>query len=139
VEIRRITAQPGTLEDFYEEMLALGKENPFSEVASRMLEFFRVLRDQPGPGVWALTSHARLCLLAGDDYTLPCLAMLSSVGDVFHVECRVPNGEGPWPDAYVRGVAGDVTQAVEMARYGLRGLVTDPEAAPGEEAHRWRT
>jgi hypothetical protein len=68
MEIRRIIAQKRLLEDHFNDLAALGADNKYSQIGCRMLELLVHLREVDGPAVWALTSHADLHLVAGDDY-----------------------------------------------------------------------
>jgi hypothetical protein len=119
VEICRITDQPQPLEAFYGEMATLGRTNDFSKVGVRMLDLLRRLREIEGPLIWAVTSHASLHFVPDNDWRLPALVSIRSDGNWFAIEYRMPPGEAPWPDAYVRGQTDDVTRASEMVAFGL--------------------
>lgn len=124
MEIHRITAQRRPLDDFYRELAAPGPENGYSKIGSRMLELLGRLRTVEGPSVWAVTSHAWLNLVPGDDYRLPTLVSICSDGDWFVLEYRMPPDEAPWPDAYITGRTNDLERAVEMIRFGLQEALT---------------
>lgn len=120
MEIRQITAQnQESLEDFYKGFEKLGEQNHFSGVGSHMLGLVRSLRVFDGPSVWAVTSHADLNFVTGDDYRLPILASVRSDGRVFYIEYRMAADDAPWPAAYVTGRTGDVNRACEMIVFGL--------------------
>jgi hypothetical protein len=84
-----------------------------------MLELVRYLRDVKGPTVWAVTSHATMNLVTGDDYRLPTLVSIASVEQYFLIEYRIPPEKAPWPDAYVKGSSNDLTRIGEMILFGL--------------------
>ena len=119
VEIRRITDQSQPLEEFYREFLALGSGNDYSKIGSRMLDLLHRLRAINGPPIWAVTSHANLHFVSGDDYRLPVLVSVLCGGDWFYIEYRMSADEAPWPDAYVRAKTDDVERAGEMVAFGL--------------------
>jgi hypothetical protein len=119
VKIQRITAQKRPLEDHFNELAALGADNKYSRIGRRMLELLVQLREVDGPAVWAVTSHANLILVAGDDYRLPWLVTVRCDGDWFEVEYVMPPGEAPRPGACVLSRTGDPVQACKMVVFGL--------------------
>lgn len=126
MEICRITDQKRPLEEFYRGLAALGPDNAFAKIGARMLDLLQHLREIDGPAVWAVTSHASLNLLAGDDYRLPTLVRVNSDGQCFVIEYRMPANEAPWPDAYVHGRTLDVVRAGDMIVFGLRKAGSRP-------------
>jgi hypothetical protein len=119
VEIRRITDQPRTLEEFYGEMSALGHGNDFSKVGARTLGLLGHLRAIEGPPIWAVTSLASLNFVADNDWRLPVLVSIQCGGNWFAIEYRMPPNEAPWPEAFVRGQTDDMARACEMVAFGL--------------------
>jgi hypothetical protein len=120
VDIRRITDQPQSLDEFYAMLAALGTDNMLAGIGARMLVLIRHLRELEGPSVWANTSHETLHLKAGDDYRLPTLVSIECSGDWFHLRYLMPTREAPWPGAYVTGQTPDVQRAGEMILFGLQ-------------------
>jgi len=119
MEIRRITAQKRLLEDHFNDLAALGADNKYSRIGGRMLELLVHLREVDGPAVWAVTSHADLHLVAGDDYRLTPLVTIRCDGCWFAVEYLMPTREAPWPGARVLGNTDDPSQACKMVAFGL--------------------
>jgi hypothetical protein len=119
MEIHRITSQKQPLEEFYTELAALSQV-AYSKICFRMLELIQSLRTIKGPVVWAMTSHATLNLLPGDDFRLPTLVSINCIGEWFDLTYRMPLAQAPWPNAYVTGRALDVERAGEMIVYGLQ-------------------
>jgi hypothetical protein len=123
VEVRRITAQSQPLENHYAGLAGLGPGNPYSEIGRRMIELLRLLPDIDGPPVWAVTSHADLHLVAGDDYRLPALVSVRGGGSggafSFGIEYPVPAADAPWPGARMLLGTHNTRQACEMVAYGL--------------------
>lgn len=133
MDIRRITDQKQSLDEFYATLAALGPDNVLARIGSRILELLRHLQEVEGPAVWANTSRATLNLKAGDDYRLSPLVSIDCDGDWFHLRYRMPPKEAPWPGAYVTGKAPDVQRAGEMIVFGLHEALktTDSENQPG--------
>ncbi len=125
MEVRPITAQSEEpLEDFYGQMASDPRTTPdFAEVGRRMLELLHLLSAIDGPPVWAMTSHARLLLVAGDDYRQPSLVVIrgGGLGEAFSfgIEYAVPDSEAPWPGARMLLGTRDTREACEMVAYGL--------------------
>lgn len=119
MELCRITNQNQPLEDHFGHLAALGDGNALSPIGRRMLELLAQLRKISGPPVWAVTSHADLNLVAGDDYRLPSLVTVRCGGEWFHVEYLMPAAEAPWPGSRVVSQTDDLDLACEMVAFGL--------------------
>ena len=82
-----------------------------------MIELLARLRSLDHPNrVWGLTSHTRLCLLAQDSSATPWYVIAYPVTRRdYTVEYLMPASlSPPWPNAYVRGEARSVDDAVNM-------------------------
>jgi hypothetical protein len=101
-----------TLDEFY----AVENENPFPDGKRAMLDLIARLRSLPDEQcVWGLTSLYRLCLLAEDTWKSPWFVIIgASNRDEYHIEYSMPSYLAPWPEAYVKGEAKSIDQAVQM-------------------------
>jgi hypothetical protein len=108
-----------TLDQFYEEWI-----RPDGEIGvdgQAMLDLIAALRASSDPRTaWGLTSHATLCLLSRDTGESPWYVRVIAPGHGRYViEYLMPAASAPWPDAYVRGDAGTVDEAVAMIRTAM--------------------
>jgi hypothetical protein len=70
--------------------------------------------------LWGLTSHERLCLLSENTSRSPWYVIFVALDtDNVSVEYLMPSEDAPWPDAYVRGHASSVDDAVRMILIGM--------------------
>ena len=139
MELIRITAQgPESLSEFYarEAQSYFQQGNSvLAEMLDSMVACVEYLRSSVvSPPVYAVTSHHRLRLIAGDDYTLPTLVTVEAVIDGprtfgFEIAYELPPAESPWKNAWVRGLAIDVSQAAEMIQISLR---RNAHTSPGD-------
>ncbi len=129
MRITRITAQKDErLADYYAREANWYREHDkstFADMLSTMVDLLDYLTTSvDGPSVYAVTSHFRLRLISGDDYTLPTLATVEAVIDGpntfgFEIAYEMPQKDAPWNNAWVRGLAFDVPQAAEMILIAL--------------------
>ena len=85
-------------------------------IGQAMLSLLARLRALPDERpVWGLTSHYRLCLLAENSSATPWFVILAAL-DMrnFYIEYLMPEHVAPWPNAYVRGEARSVDDAIRM-------------------------
>jgi hypothetical protein len=114
-----------------------------------MVVLSRQLRFVEGPMVWAVTSHAKLRLIATDDFTQSALMGIhgwrwdNARTFTFAIDYALPDGEVPWPGARVSLETSDLSQACEMVAYGLSKATgtanvfrkpTDPAETAGPNA-----
>jgi hypothetical protein len=108
-----------TLDEAYEAFARRGRK--FGTDGQAMLDLLAQLRSSPDERTaWGLTSHATLILLSTNLPLSPWYVKIfaPSYGG-YHVEYLVPAAEAPWPNAYVRGEAETVHQAIEMIRTAM--------------------
>jgi hypothetical protein len=130
MEIRRVTHQRASLDEFYAELALLGPENVYSKVGAMMQELLRHLREREGPTVWGVTSHATLNLVPGDDYRLPTLVSIACDGERFRIQRLVRPDAPRTRHAYVTDQASEMLEAVDMVVLGLREALRP--ASPGD-------
>jgi hypothetical protein len=115
--LKRASCQPSrSLEEDYAEFAALPPENPLSQVGKQMLTLLPLLSEAlANRDIWALTSHARLCLLARDDWESPWLVQIEALSwGGFEIRYLLPQDAAPWPQATVLGFAVDAKSASAM-------------------------
>jgi hypothetical protein len=120
--LKRASCQASqTLEAEYAEFAALPPENPLRKVGEQMLALLPLLSEVGAKcDVWALTSHARLCLLADDDWESPWFVQIDALSwGGFEVRYLLPPEAAPWPQAAVLGFARDVRMASSMIRTAM--------------------
>ena len=130
MDLIRITAQSGeSLSEFYTreaEDYRQDNESVLAQMLDTMVGLLEFLRTSiEAPAVYAVTSHFRLRLIAGDDYRSPTLATVEAVIDgpktfAFDIAYELPPAESPWENAWVHGLAIDVSQAAKMILIALR-------------------
>jgi hypothetical protein len=129
MDLIRITAQGSeSLSEFYSRAAADYRRDNMSvraEMLETMVELLEFLRTSVnGPAIFAVTSHFRLRLIAGDDYRLPTLVTVEAVIDGpktfgFDIAYEPPPAEAPWKNAWVHGLAIDVPDAANMIQIAL--------------------
>ncbi len=130
MELIRITAQgPESPSEFYAREAAECRRQGKSveaEMLDTMIACLDYLRcTVASPPIYAVTSHYRLRLIGGDDYTLPTLVVVQPVIDGpktygLEIAYELPTAEAPWKNAWVRGLASDAPAAAEMIQIALR-------------------
>lgn len=130
MELIRITAQgPESVCEFYAREAAERRrqgncvEAEMLDAMVACLDYLR--RSVASPPVYAVTSHYRLRLIGGDDYTLPTLVTIQPVIDGpktygLEIAYELPATEAPWKNAWVRGLAVDPSEAAVMIQIALR-------------------
>lgn len=104
-----------TLEEFYGE--AAASDDPVSRKGgAAMLDWIARLRALPDDRqVYGLTSHYHLCLLSQDTAASPWFVIIVASDErSYYIEYLMPEHEAPWPNAYVRGEARSMDDAVRM-------------------------
>jgi hypothetical protein len=114
-----------TLDEFYTDISQHDGDIDRS-IGQAMLNLLARLRALPGEReVWGLTSHYRLCLLAENSSATPWFVILAALDmQNFYIEYLMPERVAPWPNAYVRGEARSIDDAVRM-------IVTATEKSEG--------
>lgn len=115
--LERCKDQKGSIEEFYQRLAAHSESR---EGAAAMLALIAKLRaSSPADRmVWCLTSLHRLCLLSSGSATWWVIVAAADESD-FLIEYRLPDSAAPWPDAYVRGEAKSVEEALRMTLIGM--------------------
>jgi hypothetical protein len=111
---------PESLEEFYSG-LAKNCDGILREDAEAMLSLLARLRaESDDRQVFGLTSHARLSLLAADDYRSEKYVVIAALGRLeFHVKYLMPAAAAPWPGAYVTGGTRSINEAIRMILIGM--------------------
>jgi hypothetical protein len=115
VKLERCKDQgPETLDAFYEKIAHLGAA--FGCDGKTMLSLLSALRALPDDReVWGLTSNYRLCLLAEDTPRCLWYVILYALDSRnIWIEYLMPTDGQPWANAYVRGEAHSLEDAVKM-------------------------
>jgi hypothetical protein len=112
--------QHETVEEFYCK-LADGEYSHLSEAGSAMLELLARLKALADDRlIFGLTSMARLCLLAHDDYKSPWYVIISALDTRnYCVEYLMADDVAPWPNAYVKGESGSTDAASKMIQVAI--------------------
>ena len=107
-----------SLEEFYGE---LTRKDGWVEGAKAMLELIARLRSLPDDRqVFGLTSHARLILLAEDDFTSPWFIIIAALDKRnYFVEYLMPESIAPWLGARVRGEGRSEDEAIQMIKTAM--------------------
>jgi hypothetical protein len=128
---------PATLEDEYRGLEQVANVH-LARAGTRMLELLPLLGQAcSGLGVWGLTSHERLCLIAADTQQAPWLVIIEPVpGDEYEIRYLLPGPEAPWDHAMVWGRARSPEEACRMVvvaieRSGGFGSCLDARGALG--------
>ena len=103
-----------TLEMFYRDLID-AEAGQLAAGANAMLCLIDRLHALPAPErVYGLTSLHRLCLLSEDSWKSPWHIIVSAADDrFFQIEYLLPERMAPWPNAYVRGEAHSLDDAIE--------------------------
>jgi len=98
--------KPETPVQLYQRLAESGGQN--ADIARAMLRLLERIRAWPDERrVFALTSHAHLCLLAEDGDSSPWLVkFLACENAYYEVEYLMPERLAPWSGAYVVGIRG---------------------------------
>ena len=109
-----------TLDEFYREF-AESPEREWADIGRVMLDVIAHLRALPTPSrAYGLTSLYRLCLLAEDTYKSPWFIIISAPDERnIDIEYLMPAHLAHWPNAYVKGCARSIDEAVEMIVIGM--------------------
>lgn len=70
--------------------------------------------------IWGLTSHHHLILQNENDYTSKIYVILTTGIDEYHIEYLIPKESEPWENAYVKGVAKSLDEAIIMLKIAMR-------------------
>lgn len=84
-----------------------------------MLDLFAALRSCSDPRhLWGLTSLAELVLLSSEASPWYVKVFAPNYGG-YRIEYLMPEAIAPWPQAWVRGEASSVDEAVSMLRVAM--------------------
>lgn len=111
MRIERCSDQPETVGGFLHPLGA----------GAAMVDFIGRLRSLPDDQeLWGLTSHFQLVLLDKDTFRSPWRVLISAIdANNYWIEYLMPEGEAPWPNAYVKGNCRSAEQAVQMTLTAL--------------------
>lgn len=110
-----------TLEEFYRELAA--NEDPVSsKIGDTMLNVIGKINDMfKQTVIWGLTSHYHLVLQNEDNWKSDWLVKVICIGtDEYYVEYLVPKNKAPWENAYVKGVAQNLPDAVKYLLLAMK-------------------
>ena len=116
-----------TLEAFYSKLstdggrAGSGVSQAYGDVGRAMLSLIAALRALASDNVvWALTSHADLCLLAENRYDSPRYVQIGVLDPHnYRVEYRMREAEAPWPEARIKGEARSEADAIRMIQTAM--------------------
>jgi hypothetical protein len=108
-------------EGFYEDVAA-STDSVSSSIGRQMLELLPMLAEVCAPfGVWGLTSHYNLWLLAADEPSAAWLVSISAFpGLGYRIQYRMAAADAPWPEALVEGMAVDEADACRLVLIAMK-------------------
>jgi hypothetical protein len=78
--------------------------------------------------VWGLTSNYHLILQSRNDYTSPNYVVLIAGRDEYHLEYLIPEATQPWGNAYVKGTAKSLHEAMTILKIAMKKSNGWPES-----------
>lgn len=101
-----------TLQEFYRNKHEW--KGAYASIASRMIDFIDLVEEHfTETQLIATTSHLRLCIQDRDEDHLNWVIIVASVGlDEYYFEYKVPECKSPWSNAWMRGTAKDLNEAL---------------------------
>ena len=126
----RNTGQTKTLIEFYTE-LKDSSDFTSQSVGTLMLNWIEKINQEfKVTNIWGLTSLYRLILQAEDNYASTNHVILIANDDEYYIEYQIPKETAPWENAFVKGTATSLDEAMRMLRIAMansQGWKDSPE------------
>ncbi len=115
----RNTGQTKTLIEFYTE-LKDSSDYTSQGVGTHMLNWIeRINQEFKVTKIWGLTSLYRLILQAEDNYASTNHVILMAIDDEYYIEYQIPKESAPWENAFVKGSAASLDEAMRMLKIAM--------------------